>query len=62
VAFGDGKYHVTKEWADANDVDLMQCHFYTDSMSDVLLMEKVRAVFPRLYILNPDPQTLNPVP
>ena len=53
---------MTKEWADANDVDLMQCHFYTDSMSDVLLMEKVRAVFPRLYILNPDPQTLNPVP
>ena len=33
VAFGDGKYHVTKEWADANDVDLTQCYFYTDSMS-----------------------------
>mmetsp|Transcript_19738 Transcript_19738/g.31995 ORF Transcript_19738/g.31995 Transcript_19738/m.31995 type:complete len:304 (-) Transcript_19738:144-1055(-) len=50
VAFGDGKYHVTKEWADANDVDLMQCHFYTDSMSDVLLMEKVG--FP--IAVNPD--------
>jgi phosphoserine phosphatase len=42
VAYGDGKYHVSKEWADDNGVDLMQCYFYTDSMSDVLLMEKVR--------------------
>lgn len=32
VAYGDGKYHATKAWADANGVDLMQCYFYTDSM------------------------------
>ena len=47
---GEGKYHVSKEWADANDVDLAQCYFYTDSMSDVLLMEKVG--FP--VAVNPD--------
>ena len=41
VAYGDGKYHVSKEWADANDVDLEQCYFYTDSISDVMLMENV---------------------
>ena len=41
IAYGDGKYHVTKAWADANGVDLSQCYFYTDSMSDVMLLEHV---------------------
>lgn len=41
VAYGDGKYHATKAWADANGVDLKKCYFYTDSMSDVMLMEHV---------------------
>lgn len=50
VAYGDGKYHVSKEWADANDIDLAQCYFYTDSMSDVMLMENVG--FP--VAVNPD--------
>lgn len=41
VAYGDGKYAVTKAWCDKNGVDLKDCVFYTDSMSDVLLMEHV---------------------
>ena len=41
VAYGDGKYRVTKSWCDRNGVDLKDCTFYTDSMSDVLLMEHV---------------------
>lgn len=41
VAYGDGKYEVTKKWCDRNGVDLKDCVFYTDSMSDVLLMEHV---------------------
>ena len=50
VAYGDGKYHATKEWADRNGVDLRDCTFYTDSMSDVLLMEHVG----RPVAVNPD--------
>mmetsp|Transcript_11336 Transcript_11336/g.27662 ORF Transcript_11336/g.27662 Transcript_11336/m.27662 type:complete len:340 (-) Transcript_11336:394-1413(-) len=50
VAYGDGKYHATKAWADLNGVDLKQCYFYTDSMSDVMLMENVG--FP--VAVNPD--------
>jgi HAD superfamily hydrolase (TIGR01490 family) len=50
VAYGDGKYHVTKEWADRNGVDLRDCTFYTDSMSDVMLMEHVG----RPVAVNPD--------
>lgn len=41
VAYGDGKYHVTREWCERNGVDLADCTFYTDSMSDVMLMEHV---------------------
>tara|TARA_B110000977_G_scaffold159456_1_gene203388 strand:+ start:19770 stop:20888 length:1119 start_codon:yes stop_codon:yes gene_type:complete len=50
VAYGDGKYHVTKAWAEKNNVDLQECTFYTDSYSDVLLMEHVG--FP--VAVNPD--------
>jgi phosphoserine phosphatase len=50
VAYGDGKCVVTKEWADANSIDLNLCWFYTDSMSDVALMEAVG--FP--VAVNPD--------
>ena len=50
VAYGDGKCVVTKEWADANNIDLNLCWFYTDSMSDVALMEAVG--FP--VAVNPD--------
>jgi len=52
VAYGDGKYRVTKKWADANGVDLKDCYFYSDSMSDVLLLEKVG----HPVVVNPDPR------
>ena len=50
VAYGDGKYEVAKRWCDRNGVDLKDCTFYTDSMSDVLLMERVGAP----VAVNPD--------
>ncbi len=52
IAYGDGKYRVTKKWADANGVDLKDCYFYSDSMSDVLLLEKVG----HPVVINPDPR------
>ena len=50
VAYGDGKHLVTKEWATRANVDLAKCWFYTDSFSDVALMEAVG--FP--VAVNPD--------
>jgi HAD superfamily hydrolase (TIGR01490 family) len=41
VAYGDGKYETTKKWCELNGVDLKECYFYTDSMSDVKLLENV---------------------
>jgi phosphoserine phosphatase len=41
VAYGDGKFDTTKRWCDANNVDLKDCYFYTDSFSDVKLLEHV---------------------
>ena len=41
VAYGDGKYETTKRWCDKNGIDLKDCYFYTDSMSDVKLLENV---------------------
>ena len=52
IAYGDGKYRVTKKWADANGVDLKDCYFYSDSMADVLLLEKVG----HPVVINPDPR------
>ncbi len=43
---------MSKAWAEENGVDLMDCYFYTDSMSDVMLMEYVG--FP--VAVNPDPR------
>ena len=50
VAYGDGKHAVTKEWAERANVDLAKCWFYTDSFSDVALLEAVG--FP--VAVNPD--------
>ena len=52
VAYGDGKYRETKKWADENGVDLALSHFYSDSMSDVLLLEMVG----HPVVVNPDPR------
>jgi len=52
VAYGDGKYETTKVWCEKNGVDLKDCYFYTDSMSDVKLLEHVG--YP--VCVNPDPR------
>ena len=54
IAYGDEKYERTKEWAIKNSVDLKKCYFYTDSYSDVKLMEHVG--YP--VAVNPDPRLL----
>jgi HAD superfamily hydrolase (TIGR01490 family) len=40
-AYGDGKWRRTLEWAQAEGVDLANCTFYTDSYSDMRLMQAV---------------------
>jgi len=54
IAYGDEKYERTKEWAEKNNVDLKKCYFYTDSYSDVKLMEHVG--YP--VAVNPDPRLM----
>ncbi|EEH54129.1 uncharacterized protein MICPUCDRAFT_51241 [Micromonas pusilla CCMP1545] len=41
VCYGDGKSVVTEAWCARRGIDLAKCYFYTDSMSDVSLLEKV---------------------
>jgi HAD superfamily hydrolase (TIGR01490 family) len=52
IAYGDGKYLVTKKWCDKNGIDLNDCYFYSDSMSDVKLLEMVG----HPVVVNPDPR------
>jgi phosphoserine phosphatase len=40
-AYGDGKWKRTVEWAQAEGVDLAKCTFYTDSYSDMRLLQAV---------------------
>ena len=50
LAFGAHKLHRVREWASAQDVDLAQSTFYTDSYTDLALMEQVG----RPVAVNPD--------
>ena len=52
VAYGDGKYDTTKAWCEKHGVDMKDCYFYTDSMTDVKLLEHVG--YP--VCVNPDPR------
>lgn len=52
LCFGEGKLARALEWAEARDVDLAASAFYTDSLSDLPMLEKVGE--PR--IINPDPR------
>ena len=54
IAYGDEKYERTKEWAIRNNIDLKKCYFYTDSYSDLKLMEHVG--YP--VAVNPDPRLM----
>jgi HAD superfamily hydrolase (TIGR01490 family) len=51
LCYGAGKVHWAKRFADEHDVDLAQSFFYTDSVTDLPVLELVG--HPR--IVNPDP-------
>lgn len=52
LCYGIGKVHRAERWAEARGVDLAQSIFYTDSVSDVPMLERVGE--PR--VVNPDPR------
>ncbi|MDQ3036088.1 MAG: HAD-IB family hydrolase [Myxococcota bacterium] len=52
LCFGEGKLARALEWASAHDVDLAASAFYTDSLSDLPMLERVGE--PR--VINPDPR------
>lgn len=52
LCFGRGKVELALRWAEAHDVDLGQSVFYTDSVTDLPMLERVGE--PR--VVNPDPR------
>lgn len=50
--FGSGKVVCAREWADERDVDLSSCWFYTDSITDLPMLEVVG----RPMAVHPDPR------
>ena len=52
VCYGDGKIHWTERFAASEGLDLGRSYFYTDSITDLPLLERVGE--PR--VVNPDPR------
>lgn len=52
ICYGEGKVHRAQRWAERHGIDLERSFFYTDSYSDVPMLEKVEN--PR--VVNPDPR------
>lgn len=52
ICYGPGKVTRAEEWAAANDVDLDRSWFYTDSYSDLPMLERVG----HPIVVNPDPR------
>jgi len=52
LCYGEGKVTHAERWAQENDIDLETSTFYTDSLSDLPMLERVGN--PR--IVNPDPR------
>lgn len=52
LCYGPGKVEAAERWAQVHGVDLGRCLFYTDSFSDLPMLERVG--HPR--IVNPDPR------
>lgn len=52
VCYGPGKVSLAQSWADAHGVDLDRSFFYSDSLSDAPMLERVGQ--PR--VVNPDPR------
>lgn len=54
LCFGVGKVTLTQAWAEKHNVDLAQSVFYSDSISDLPLFERVG----ECYAVNPDPRLM----
>lgn len=52
ICYGEGKVYRARHWAQQHDVDLDASYFYTDSYSDLPMLEQVG--HPR--VVNPDPR------
>ncbi len=52
ICYGAGKVSVAETWARTNDIDLARSAFYTDSISDRPMLERVGEP----VIVNPDPR------
>ncbi len=52
MCYGAGKVHRARRWAKKHGIDLDESYFYTDSFSDLPMLEKVNN--PR--VVNPDPR------
>ena len=52
ICYGPGKLPLAQAWAAAHQIDLRDCWFYTDSSSDLALLEAVG----RPVVVHPDPR------
>ncbi len=52
ICYGRGKVNVAEQWAGASGVDLARSSFYSDSSTDVPMLERVGHPF----VVNPDPR------
>jgi HAD superfamily hydrolase (TIGR01490 family) len=52
LAYGPGKVSLAEDWARDHDVDLGQSVFFTDSISDLPMLERVGEA----VVVNPDPR------
>jgi len=50
ICYGKGKVEKARAWADEVGVELLQSHFYSDSMTDVPMLEAVG----NPHVINPD--------
>lgn len=50
--YGEGKVRAAERWAAEHDVDLARSVFYTDSISDLPMLERVGTA----HVVNPDPR------
>ena len=52
LCYGEGKVRAAEQWAAGRDVDLDACWFYTDSFTDLPMLERVG----RPMVVSPDPR------
>ena len=52
LCYGSGKVDVAREWADREGIDLATSWFYTDSITDLPMLEQVG----RAMVVQPDPR------